>query len=88
MFGMTASKLAISLPAALVARARRAVDKGRAASVSAYIAAALEEKTKHDDLAELLQEMLAQTGGPLTAAERRSADKALGATRPRKRRAA
>jgi Arc/MetJ-type ribon-helix-helix transcriptional regulator len=88
MLGMTASKLAISLPEALVARARHAVARGRAASVSAYIASAIEEKTKHDDLAELLEEMLAETGGPLTAAERRSADRILGKNRPRKSRGA
>jgi hypothetical protein len=46
--------------------------------VSAYVAAALEEKAKLDDLASLLDEMLAESGGPLTAAERRAADEALG----------
>ena len=74
----TTEKIAISLPAAVAARARAAVRKGRAASVSAYVAAALEEKAKLDDLASLLDEMLAESGGPLTAAERRAADKALG----------
>ena len=74
----TTEKIAISLPAALAERARRAVRKGRAASVSAYVAAALEEKAKLDDLASLLDEMLAESGGPLTAAERRAADQALG----------
>jgi Arc/MetJ-type ribon-helix-helix transcriptional regulator len=80
---MTASKIAVSLPEALVERARRAVKRGKAASVSAYVAAALTEKGKLDDLAELLQEMLAQTGGPLTAAERRAADRMLGNGRQR-----
>ena len=82
---MTATaKLAISLPAPLAERARRAVRKGRAASVSAYIAEALEEKVKLDDLAALLDEMLAETGGPLTAAERRRAERDLG-LKPRRR---
>jgi len=75
---MTMSKIAVSLPAPLVARARRAVRSGRAQSVSAYMASALEEKARLDDLAELLDEMLAKTGGPLDASERRSADRALG----------
>ncbi len=88
MFGMTASKLAISLPEALVARVHSAVERGRATSVSAYIASALEEKAKHDELADLLDEMLAETGGPLTTAERRAADQSLGMGRARKRRAA
>jgi Arc/MetJ-type ribon-helix-helix transcriptional regulator len=76
--GMTKSKIAVTLPPALVARARRAVRSGRADSDSAYIAAALEEKTKLDELADMLAEMLAETGGPLTEKERRAADEVLG----------
>lgn len=83
--GMTPSeKIAISLPSALAERARRAVRRGRAASVSAYIAEALDERAKLDDLAALLDEMLEESGGPLTDAERRAADRALG--HPAKRR--
>lgn len=82
----TTAKIAISLPTALAERARTAVRKGRAASVSAYVAAALEEKAKLDDLASLLDEMLAESGGPLTAAERRAADKALGVSASRAKR--
>ncbi len=75
---MTAEKIAISLPKPLAERARRAVRQGRAPSVSAYVARAIEERVKLDDLSALLEEMLAETGGPLTAAERREADRALG----------
>jgi len=71
-------KIAISLPKPIAERARRAVRRGRAASVSAYVAAALEEKVKLDDLSTLLEEMLAESGGPLTSTERRAADRALG----------
>jgi antitoxin ParD1/3/4 len=78
IIGMTTTKIAVSLPEQLVAQAQRAVADGRATSVSAYVAAALEEKAKLDDLASLLDEMLAETGGPLTARERREADRALG----------
>jgi Arc/MetJ-type ribon-helix-helix transcriptional regulator len=75
---MTGSaKIAISLPKPLADRARRAVRQGRAASVSAYVAAALEEKVKMDDLAALLDEMLAESGGPLTPRERAAADLVL-----------
>lgn len=81
----TTDKIAVSLPKALAQRARRAVREGRAASVSAYVAAALEEKAKLDDLSALLDEMLAESGGPLTAAERREADRALALTRRTKR---
>ena len=90
MDSMTSSKIAVSLPRALVARARKAVARGGAESMSAYVAAALAEKTKLDELGWLLDEMLGETGGPLTAAERRSADAVLGGPGPRgrKRRAA
>ena len=83
---MTATaKLAISLPASLAARARRAARTGRAASFSAYVADALEEKVKRDDLDALLDEMLAETGGPMTSAERRRAERELG-IKPKPRR--
>jgi len=76
---MTArTKIAVSLPAELVEDAQRAVSEGRAASVSAYVSEALEEKGKLDDLAFLLAEMLAETGGPLSPEEAAAADRALG----------
>ena len=78
MISMTASKIAVSLPSELVDQAQRAVAEGRAPSVSAYVARAMEEKAKLDDLASLLNEMLGETGGPLTAGERKAADRALG----------
>ena len=80
--GMKSAKIAVSLPDNLVRQARGAVRGGRASSVSSYVAAALEEKVKLDDLAELLQQMLAETGGTMTAPQRRAAD---GSRRPTKR---
>ena len=71
MVSMTSTKIAVSLPSELVEQARRAVDEGRAASISAYVAQALEEQAKLDDLASLLSEMLDETGGPLTNAEKK-----------------
>jgi Arc/MetJ-type ribon-helix-helix transcriptional regulator len=76
--GMTSTKIAVSLPAGLVEQAKRAVADGRSPSVSAYVARALKEQTKLDDLASLLDDMLAETGGPLTAAEQKEADRVLG----------
>jgi Arc/MetJ-type ribon-helix-helix transcriptional regulator len=78
MDGMTTTKIAVSLPAELVEQAQRAVAEGRSASVSAYVSRALEEQAKLDDLASMLEEMLAETGGPLNASERKAADQALG----------
>ena len=59
---------------------RAAVAAGHAPSVSAYVADALEEKTKLDALDDLLDEMLEETGGPLTAAERADIDRKTGWT--------
>jgi Arc/MetJ-type ribon-helix-helix transcriptional regulator len=74
---MTTAKIAVSLPEEVLRRARRAIRRGRAPSMSAYVAAALEQKSKLDDLEDLLAEMLSETGGPLTAKERRIADRTL-----------
>jgi hypothetical protein len=84
--GMTVSKIAVSLPAALARHVRASVRAGRAASVSAYVVQALEEKSKLEHLAGLLDEMLAESGGPMSAAERRAADRLLGPRRARSRR--
>lgn len=76
MTGMK-EKIAVSLDPLLVDHARRAVAEGRASSVSAYVARALQERAKLDDLDQLLQEMLAVTGGPLSDAERAEFDRLL-----------
>ncbi len=79
MVGMTArAKIAVTVPEELVAAARAAVAAGRAGSVSGYVADAMREKAKLDDLDELLTEMLAESGGPLSDAERRKIDRAAG----------
>lgn len=75
---MTRTKIAVSLQTELVDQAKRAVAEGRADSVSAYVAEAIKEKRTNEDLAALLVEMLAETGGPLTAEEQAAADQALG----------
>jgi Arc/MetJ-type ribon-helix-helix transcriptional regulator len=75
---MTSEKIAISLPRSIAERTRRAVRQGHAASVSAYVVKALEEKVKLDELSALLAEMLEESGGPLSRAEVRAADRALG----------
>jgi Arc/MetJ-type ribon-helix-helix transcriptional regulator len=78
LVGTTTLKIAVSLPEPLVVQARKLVRKGRAESFSAYVAGALETRAKLEGLEDLLQEMLVETGGPLTAKERRAADEALG----------
>lgn len=82
--GMTTMKIAVSLPGATLRRAKRAVQRGEAASLSAFVAEAIEQRTTLEDLDTMLDEMLAETGGPATAAESRAARRALrGPTRRR-----
>ena len=74
---MTA-KIAISLPDEVLATARQAVDEGRASSLSGYIVTTtLAERQDYEDLAALLAEMAAETGGP-SHEDRRWARRALG----------
>lgn len=86
--GMKTTKIAVSLPPLLVEQARRAVRRGLAPSVSAYVARALEERAKLDDLTQMLDDMLAESGGPMTNDERRETEEVLGIRKRRKRRAA
>ena len=83
---MTVYKITISLPSRAAEHVKRAVKSGRAPSASAYIAEAIEQKATSGRLDEMLEEMLERTGGPLTAAEIRQADRLLGIT-PAQRRA-
>lgn len=76
--GMTSAKIAISLPKAVLASARAAVKRGEAPSLSAYVSRLIEEKTSEADLMKMLEEMLEETGGPLTPAEIAWADGVLG----------
>ncbi|HZQ84547.1 MAG TPA: hypothetical protein VFA83_06905 [Acidimicrobiales bacterium] len=57
-------KIAVSLPEELVDHAEAAVRDGRAASVSAYVSAALEAKARDDDLLAVLVEMDREFGPP------------------------
>lgn len=72
------AKIAVSLPQPLVQAARVAVAAGRAPNVSAYVARALEEQIKLDDLDSLLAELLSQSGGPLSGSERARIDEEAG----------
>lgn len=70
-------KIAVSLPDDLVAAARQAVADGRAASVSAFVATAIEEHGRYEQLAVLLSEMAIEAGAP-TEEDRVWAREALG----------
>jgi Arc/MetJ-type ribon-helix-helix transcriptional regulator len=73
---MTA-KIAISLPDEYVAAARRAVEEGRAPSVSAYVAESIGLRERSDTLRVLLDELDRELGGP-TDEDLAWADRALG----------
>lgn len=76
---MTA-KIAVSLPDHLVAEARAAVAAGRSASVSAYVAEAMGEKSRRRTLSEVLDDFDLELGAPSDTATKR-ADRALEALR-------
>jgi hypothetical protein len=84
---MTSMKVAVSLPRETFQRAKRAVRRGRAASLSAYVTAALDQKATFDELDDLLDEMLAESGGAMTRVEEQQVDRIiLGPTRRTRRR--
>lgn len=83
---MTTQKVAVSIPRDTFQRAKRAVRRGHAPSLSAYVTAALEQKATLDELGELLDEMLEETGGPMTAAEARRVDQLVAAAPRRTKR--
>lgn len=71
------TKIAVSLPDDQVASIRRAVEQGRAASVSGYISAALARVDHEDSLVQLLDEMDREQG-PVGEADLAWADEVLG----------
>jgi hypothetical protein len=84
--GMKRVKIAISLPTEHVAAAQRAVSEGRASSVSAYVALALDRQADADSLCELIASMRAEDGPP-SAEDYAWADAALGMSRSSRKRA-
>ena len=78
--GMTdpKAKIAVTLDQDVLARVRAAVADGRARSVSAYVEHALAgQLTAEAEFDAMLAEILAATGGPPTAKERREARRLL-----------
>jgi Arc/MetJ-type ribon-helix-helix transcriptional regulator len=63
-FGMTAAKIAITIPEEQLAQVRRAVRSGRAESVSAYIAKAVAQQGRETSLRTLVQDLVREHGEP------------------------
>lgn len=59
-----AEKIAVSLPPHVVASARRAVDEGRASSVSAYLATAADQFEEEGALRSLVEALIEEHGRP------------------------
>ncbi|MDO5093370.1 MAG: hypothetical protein Q4D79_08110 [Propionibacteriaceae bacterium] len=70
-------KIAVSLPDEQVDSIRRAVEHGRAASVSGFISAALARAEREDSLVQLLDDLDRELGS-VSADDLAWADKALG----------
>jgi hypothetical protein len=68
--GPAGEPVAVELPAALVERATQAVASGQATSVSAYIADALDDRSKLAAVSGMVNQMLSDTSGPLGGPER------------------
>lgn len=64
---MMTGKIAVSLPQAQIAAAKRAVREGRARSVSAYVSEAVALREQEETLAALVDEWVAEDGPPSPA---------------------
>ena len=82
---MKTARIAISLTEPLLARVREEVRRGRATSVSAYVSRAVAKQVEHDNLEEMLDEMLTASGGPMSGRERAWVDGVLGLNAKRRR---
>ncbi|MBK6580255.1 MAG: hypothetical protein IPG17_29635 [Sandaracinaceae bacterium] len=74
---MRKARVTVTVRKEVLAKVERQVRKGRAKSVSAWVDAAMEEKSRREDLAALLTEMKAENG-PATAKEEAWARAVLG----------
>lgn len=64
---MNASKVALSMPTEVLRLAKKEVAAGRAKSLSSFVAEAVDEKLRRDELSEILDEMDAEYGRPTKA---------------------
>lgn len=61
---MNVAKVALSMPAEVLRLAKREVASGRARSLSSFVAEAVDEKLRRDELAAILDAMDAEYGKP------------------------
>lgn len=65
----TKARITITIDREFLEAAEKAVAEGRAKSVSAWIAEALEPLRKKEDLRDVVMDMFSETGGPPTEEE-------------------
>jgi Arc/MetJ-type ribon-helix-helix transcriptional regulator len=65
---MNSAKVALSMPAEVLRSAQNEVAAGRAKSLSSFVAQAVDEKLRRDELAAILDAMDAEHGKPTKAA--------------------
>jgi hypothetical protein len=65
---MNAAKVALSMPAEVLRLAKKEVAAGRAKSLSSFIADAVDEKLRRDELTAILDAMDAEHGNPTKVA--------------------
>jgi hypothetical protein len=61
---MTSAKVALSMPADVLRLAKKEVAAGRAKSLSSFVAEAVAEKLRRDELTSILDAMDAERGAP------------------------
>ena len=65
---MNSAKVALSMPAEVLRQAKKEVAAGRAKSLSAFVAEAVDEKLQRSELAAILDAMDAEHGRPTAKA--------------------
>lgn len=64
---MNSEKVALSMPAEILHLAKKEVAAGRAKSLSSFVAEAVDEKLRRDELSRILEAMDAEHGKPTRA---------------------
>jgi len=66
----TRERITVSVPSTVLDVARRDVEAGAAASISAWLSDAAEDKAQRESLTTVLSDLLEEAGGPLSDEER------------------
>jgi hypothetical protein len=66
---MNSAKVALSMPAEVLRLAKKEVAAGRAKSLSSFVAEAVDEKLRRDELTSILDALDAEYGAPNKAAK-------------------